>query len=67
MIREIVNGHRAIWRSVTMIAAADRGPAEIRIDGLKEAAADCGIDLTPASDTNSPPQPANFVPYSSKH
>ncbi len=48
LLSELVNGHHAIWRSVTMIAAANRGPAEIRIDGLSEALAECGIDVTKA-------------------
>jgi hypothetical protein len=49
LLAEIINGHHAIWRSVTMLPQTDRGPAEIRIDGLKEAVAACGIDLTPQS------------------
>ena len=52
LLRSIVSRHRAIWRSVAMIAAADRGPAEIKIEGLSEALQECGIDLT--GDTQSP-------------
>jgi hypothetical protein len=45
LLREVVTGHRAIWRSVTMMPAADRGPAEIQIEGLREALSECGVDL----------------------
>jgi hypothetical protein len=57
LLTEIINGHRAIWRSGTMLPQGDRGPVEIRIAGLKEAAAECGIDLTPSAPT------ADLHPY----
>jgi hypothetical protein len=61
LLRSIVSGRRAIWRSVTMIAAADSGPAEIKIEGLKEALQECGIDLSP-SPTPQPVPPAVVAP-----
>jgi len=47
VLRELIKGRHAIWRMVIMAPGAVKGPAEIHIDSLCEALADCGFDSAP--------------------
>jgi hypothetical protein len=45
LLRQIVNGKRAIWRSIGGVNNASEDVTEIRIDGLSDALSECGIAL----------------------
>jgi hypothetical protein len=45
LLRQIVNGKKAIWRSIGGVNNAPEDAAEIRINGLDDALKECGIVL----------------------